>query len=223
MNKERTGGPRGPFISFEGGEGTGKSTQSVELARRLAEAGVTVITTREPGGAPGAEDIRSLLVNGDPDRWTPLSEALLNFAARQNHLTHTIIPALTTGQWVLCDRFVDSTMAYQGMAGGLDEDIIDTLTAMVVGPWIPRLTFIFDLDPKIGLERARLRGDKENRFERKGLAYHETLRQGFLCVAEKHADRCIVIDASASVEMIADQIWHHVQNHFSAELAGLTT
>ena len=215
---EPKGGPHGQFISFEGGEGTGKSTQIAELAGRLTEAGLSVVTTREPGGAPGAEDIRSLLVTGEPDRWSPMSEALLNFAARQNHLVHKIIPALTSGQWVLCDRFVDSTMAYQGMAGGLGEDTIEALTTMVVGPWIPQLTFIFDLDPQIGLERARIRGDGEDRFERKGLAYHETLRHGFLRIAENNPDRCVLIDASGSVDKIADQIWNYVQDRFSTEL-----
>lgn len=207
----------GRFITFEGGEGTGKSTQVAQLARYLTENGKQVEQTREPGGSTGAEDIRALLVSGDPDRWSPLSETLLFYAAREDHLNTVIRPALTQGRWVICDRFSDSTRAYQGAGGGVERTFIDLLDARVVGADVPDLTFVMDIDPRIGLERAGRRNamsDAEDRFENKGGGFHDTLRQEFLLIAENNPDRCVVIDASLSVEDIAAEIQKCLEDRF---------
>ncbi len=197
------------FITFEGGEGSGKSTQIRRLAERLREHGLDVLITREPGGTPEAEAVRSLLVSGDVARWTAKSEALLNYAAREQHLEQVIRPALAQGSTVLCDRFMDSTRAYQGYAGGCDASFIDALEKAVVGETLPGLTLIFDLDPAIGLERARSRCDaaSEDRYERKGLAFHNRLREGFLDILRRNPKRCRLIDASQDVDTVADDVW----------------
>lgn len=197
------------FITLEGGEGAGKSTQIARLADALKAAGHRVTQTREPGGSPGAEAIRALLVTGDADRWTPLGETLLHFAARQDHLERTIRPALARGDFVLCDRFVDSTFAYQGAAQGLDPARIAALSALVVGPTMPDLTFILDLPVETGLARAASRGG-EDRYERMGTAFHEALRETFLARARAEPDRCVIIDATATPDEVARQIWHSV-------------
>ena len=197
------------FITLEGGEGAGKSTQITRLADALKAAGHAVTQTREPGGSPGAEAIRALLVTGEAARWTPLGETLLHFAARQDHLERTIRPALARGEFVLCDRFVDSTFAYQGAAQGLDPASIRALSALVVGPTMPDLTFILDLPVEIGLARAASRGG-EDRYELMGTAFHETLRQTFLTRAKAEPDRCVIIDATAAPDEVARQIWHSV-------------
>ncbi|MGV8995973.1 MAG: dTMP kinase [Parvibaculaceae bacterium] len=200
------------FITLEGGEGAGKSTQIKRLAARLIEAGHKVTVTREPGGSPGAEAIRALLVSGDTARWTPLGETLLHFAARQEHLEATIRPALARGDFVLCDRFVDSTFAYQGAAQGLDSAVIEALAARVIGDTMPALTLILDLPVAIGLARAGTRGG-EDRYERMGVAFHETLRQTFLARAKADPARCKVIDASGNEDTVAQQIWHSVTSY----------
>tara|TARA_R110000868_G_scaffold83126_12_gene234935 strand:- start:1296 stop:1922 length:627 start_codon:yes stop_codon:yes gene_type:complete len=197
------------FITLEGGEGAGKSTQITRLADALKAAGHSVTQTREPGGSPGAEAIRALLVTGEAARWTPLGETLLHFAARQDHLERTIRPALARGDFVLCDRFIDSTFAYQGAAQGLDPAHIAALSELVIGPTMPDLTFILDLPVEIGLARAASRGG-EDRYERMGAAFHETLRQTFLTRARAEPDRCVIIDASAAPDEVARQIWHSV-------------
>lgn len=197
------------FITFEGGEGTGKSTQVKLLAERLRGQGTEVVLTREPGGTPEAEAIRAILVNGNPDSLSPEAEALLNYAARDLHLRQLIRPALEAGQTVICDRFMDSTRAYQSCAGGAKASFIDALEKAIVAKTIPNLTLIFDLDPKLGLERAKSRGG-EDRFERKGLAFHQKLRSGFLDIAAKNPKRCKVIDASQSVETVAQSVWQAV-------------
>jgi dTMP kinase len=194
------------FITLEGGEGAGKSTQMKLLAARLQAAGVDVVTTREPGGTPDADALRSLLVNGEPDRWSPAAEALLNYAARDSHLTQVIRPALAAGRTVVCDRFADSTRAYQGIAGMAGLDLVEQLDRIIVGDTQPDLTLILDLDPAAGLERAGLRGGAD-RFEKKGLAFHEVLREAFLQIARDNPDRCRVIDASLPVDHVAGQIW----------------
>ncbi|MHA1598941.1 MAG: dTMP kinase [Alphaproteobacteria bacterium] len=194
------------FITFEGGEGTGKSTQVKLLGDALAAIGIDAVTTREPGGAPGAEDIRKLLVNGDVGRWSPMSEALLNYAARAEHLQHTIVPALESGQWVISDRFVDSTTAYQGYGHGLDLQILEDLNRVVLGGFKPDLTLVFDLDLDTGLARAASRGDGEDRYERMGRDFHERLRQGFLDIADGQPDRCVLIDATGDIDGIAGQV-----------------
>jgi dTMP kinase len=197
------------FITLEGGEGAGKSTQVKRLAARLVERGHHVTLTREPGGAPGAEIIRNLLVTGEIGRWTPLAETLLHFAAREEHLTHTIRPALTRGDWVICDRFIDSTFAYQGVAQGLQRETIAALGKIVVGADMPGLTLILDLPVDVGLARACKRGG-EDRYERMGSAFHETLRHAFLDIAKAQPERCLVIDAAVDEEEVARQIWHSV-------------
>jgi len=201
----------GCFVTFEGGEGAGKSTQLARLAAKLRSGGKDVVTTREPGGTPGAEAIRDLLVRGDVDRWTPLSEALLNFAARKDHLERLILPALTSGRWVLSDRFADSTMAYQGIAGKAGRSVIAALADMVIGDNGPDLTFMLDLPPDVGLARAAARANHENRFERKGAAFHRALRQAFLDIAADSPDRCLVIDAEQSEDLVAEQVWNAVR------------
>ena len=200
------------FITFEGGEGTGKSTHCRLLAERLRALGQKVTLTREPGGSPAAEQIRGLLVSGDTNRWSAAAEALLNYAARDSHLREAIRPALARSEIVICDRFIDSTRAYQGYAGGCDMGLIDALERMIVGADRPQLTLVFDLDVVQGLERAGRRGTPgEDRFERKGTDFHQRLRDGFLAIAKAEPDRCRVIDASGPVEATADAVWCHVK------------
>jgi len=199
---------RGRFITFEGGEGAGKSTQIRRLAERLSAAGHDVVVTREPGGSPGAETIRDLLVNGATDRWSATTEALLMYAARRDHLERTIRPAIERGATVLCDRFADSTRAYQGAGGQLSLESIAALEgfALDAADW-PDLTLIFDLPVADGLNRAALRGGGEARFEAKGLAFHERLRAGFLAIAEREPQRCAVIDAAAEMDAVTEAVW----------------
>jgi dTMP kinase len=194
----------GKFITLEGGEGAGKSTQARCLAEALVKKGRDVVLTREPGGAPGAEIIRGLLVGGD-QAWDPVTEALLHFAARREHLKDTIRPALVRGAWVVCDRFADSTVAYQGYGLGVDRAIIRRLHRDVVGDTNPDLTLILDIDPADGLVRAgRTRG--HDRYERMDLEFHRRLRAGFLAIARREPDRCVVIDASRDLETIESEI-----------------
>lgn len=199
----------GRFITFEGGEGSGKSTQIRRLADRLQAQGASVRVTREPGGTPEAEAVRALLVSGDVQRWTAKSEALLNYAAREQHLEQVVRPALAQGQMVLCDRFMDSTRAYQGYAGGCDLAFIDALEKAIVGPTRPHLTLIFDIVPETGLARAKARGDAlaEDRYERKGLAFHRKLREGFLDILRRDPKRCRLIDAAQDVDAVAEDVW----------------
>ena len=191
------------FIVFEGGEGAGKSTQVQRLADALRARGQDVVTTREPGGSPGAEAIRALLVSGDTARWTPETEALLINAARGDHLDRTIRPALAKGQWVICDRFADSTMAYQGFGMGVDRAWLEELRKRVVGDTEPGLTLIFDLPVEVGLARAVA----SQRYEKMGRAFHEALRTAFReIVAAKDGRRRIVIDAGKSQDDVARQV-----------------
>ncbi|MBX3447131.1 MAG: dTMP kinase [Parvibaculaceae bacterium] len=199
---------RGRFITLEGGEGAGKSTQVKRLAAKLEAAGHRVVVTREPGGAPGAEAIRELLVKGDPGRWTARTETLLHFAAREEHLERTIRPALARGDWVISDRFVDSTMAYQGAGQGLGGEFIARLRDLVVGADMPDLTLVLDLPPEAGLARAHRRtNDGEDRYERMKLEFHQTLRQAFLDIAKNEPERCAVIDAAQDEDAVAAAIW----------------
>lgn len=200
---------------MEGGEGAGKSTQIRYLADRLRAAGRDVLVTREPGGSPGAERIRGLLVNVGDHQWRPLTEAFLHVAARSEHVATTITPALVAGRWVLCDRFIDSTMAYQGIGMGVGRDVVDILNGLVLGEQRPDLTVILDLPIEVGLARAEARGGPD-RYERMGLAFHRALRKGFLEIAEREPDRCVVIDADATEADIADRVWAVV----SARLIG---
>ena len=209
----------GKFITLEGGEGAGKSTQIRALTERLEACGLSVVTTREPGGSPGSEQIRELLVTGASDRWMPASEALLNYAARAEHLRTTIVPALENNQWVLCDRFADSTMAYQGIAMGLGADFIEMLYQQIVGTHGPDMTVILDLPPAEGLARAAARQEGEDRYEKMDTAFHQTLRQAFLTIARTNPQRCVVIDASVSPAEVTENIWQSVRNKFPDPLS----
>ncbi len=203
------------FISFEGGEGGGKSTQVRLLAERLRGAGREVVSTREPGGSPGAEALRDLLVKGEADRWSPMSETLILYAARRDHVERLIRPALARGAWVICDRFADSTRAYQGAAGGVDPGFIEALERAVLGDTRPNLTLVLDLPAEEGLQRAGRRGDCETRFEQKGRAFHERLRTEFLAIAQKEPDRCVVIDAAPPLQAVQAAIWAAVAERLS--------
>ena len=209
---------KGKFITFEGGEGTGKSTQVVLLGVALRNIDIPVVTTREPGGAPGAEEIRDLLVKGEVNRWTPMSEALLNYAARAEHLDKTVYPALDQNQWVISDRFADSTMAYQGYGHGVDHAALSALGSIVLGEFKPDLTIIFDLGLETGLGRAHARGEGEDRYERMGRDFHERLREGFLKIAAREAERCCVIDASEPINQVAATIRDLVSERFQVDL-----
>lgn len=193
----------GKFITLEGGEGAGKSTQQKRLLAALTAASKDALGTREPGGAAGADEIRALLVNGPAERWDATSEALLMVAARRRHLVETVWPALDAGRWVVCDRFADSTTAYQGYGGGLDRDQLAALHRLIAGDFRPDLTLIFDVPIETGLARAAQRHAGEARFEAKGRDYHERVRQGFLAIAAAEPQRCVVIDASRTVDDVA--------------------
>jgi len=198
---------RGNFISFEGGEGSGKSSQVGRLADRLAAAGLTVVRTHEPGGTEGADAIRQLLVTGSADRWDPVSEVLLHYAARRDHVERVIAPALARGDWVVCDRFADSTMAYQGYGYGLGIELIDTVHRAVLGDFAPDMTIIMDFDPADGLARARARDPDPSRYERFDLAFHRRLRQGFQAIAAREPGRCAVVDAAGSLGAVEAAVW----------------
>ena len=202
---------QGRFITFEGGEGTGKSTQVARLVERLRARDLEVVQTREPGGSSGAEDIRNIALNGDAGRWSPMTETMLMFAARSDHLERTIRPALEAGRWVVCDRFADSSRAYQGVGGGTPAAFIETLDAAIVGETQPDLTLVFDLPVSIGLERAFGRGLFETRFESKGLEFHERLRRGFLDIAGRHPERCAVIDANGDQDTVEARVWAAIE------------
>jgi dTMP kinase len=204
---------RGKFISFEGGEGGGKSTQAARLAGFLKSKGLDIIETREPGGTQQGEDLRDLLVQGDPDRWLPLSELLMMTAARVEHVHRLIEPALAAGKWVICDRFMDSTLAYQGIAGGLGVDMVSQLQAQAVGAAVPDVTFLLDVRAEAGLKRAANRGGAA-RFEKKGAAFHQTLRDGFLAIANENSERVVVVDAEDSFEAVWRQIEQEMARRF---------
>lgn len=198
---------QGRFITLEGGEGAGKSTQLTRLVSRLREGGREVVATREPGGSPGAEAIRALVLQGEADRWSAVTETLLMYAARRDHVERVIRPALARGAWVVCDRFADSTRAYQGAAGGADPALIAALETFVLENTRPDVTLIFDLPVAVGLERAHARAGAELRFESKGQAFHERLREGFLAIARAEPERCAVIDATGSLDQVEERVW----------------
>ena len=204
----------GRFISLEGGEGTGKSTQVRRLAESLQKRGFAVLTTREPGGSSGAEEIRALMVNGEPGRWDAMTETLLAYAARSDHVARTIGPALLAGTCVVTDRFSDSTFAYQGAGRGMDRETIRRIESAVLDDFKPDFTLILDLDVNVGLQRARARGEGEDRFEKFGTEFHERLRQCFLDIARRNPERCRVIDASGSQDEVAAAILKAVTTRF---------
>lgn len=197
---------RGRFITLEGGEGAGKTTQIRRLGERLKGSGIAVTATREPGGSPGAEAIRSLLVTGATDRWDAMTEALLLAAARRDHVLRTIRPALERGDWVVSDRFADSTRAYQGAGLGVPEAAIESTIALATDGLSPDLTIILDLPVADGLARAGLRPDAAQRYERMSLALHERIRGRFLAIAQAEPARCIVVDARGDEAAVAGRI-----------------
>lgn len=205
------------FITFEGGEGTGKSTQCRLLADRLVQRGHKVVVTREPGGSPGAEAIRHVLLSGAAQPLGPDAEALLFAAARDDHLRTTIRPALASGAWVICDRFADSTRVYQGAAGKVSPQIIDGLERIVVGPTRPNLTCILDLPPDVGLARAATRRgtDSVDRFEGEAIEFHERLRKAYRILATRDPQRCVVVDAKGDPKTVSDLVWAIVSSRFA--------
>lgn len=207
---------RGRFISFEGGEGAGKSTQVKRLVARLEARGHEVVMTREPGGSPGAESIRDLVLRGDADRWSPVTETLLMYASRRDHIERVIRPALARSAWVVCDRFADSTRAYQGAAGGTDPGLITALETYILEDIRPDLTLVFDLPADVGLARAHARAGAEMRFESKGMAFHERLREGFRAIAVAEPNRCVVIDAAADMNSVEAAVWRTVTERLAA-------
>lgn len=212
---------KGGFITLEGGEGAGKSTQIQRLAAALKRSGLPVITTREPGGSPGAEAIRSLLVEGAVDRWDAITELLLHYAARRDHLAQTILPALQSGTWVICDRFADSTMAYQGYGLSLGRDVVEHAHALAVGDTRPDLTVILDVPLDVGLARAQERdGTDANRYERMDRDFHQRIRDGFLDIAKREPERCVVIDATADADAVHARIADAAKQRLGLSLEG---
>ena len=209
----------GRFITLEGGDGTGKSTQIAMLAARLREAGHTVVETRDPGGTEGAEVIRNLVLTGDPDRWDAMTSALLHFAARRDYVERLIRPALKRGEWVISDRFADSTIVYQGVAGGAGAGAIRALWQTALGEFKPDLTLVIDLPVEAGLERANGRmqriedsSSREDRYEKMGGDFHEIVRKAFLDIAAEEPGRCALINGSKDVDTVHEQIWAAVSD-----------
>jgi dTMP kinase len=200
---------RGRFITFEGGEGTGKSTHAAMLAHRLKSLGIGVLLTREPGGSPGAEIIRHVILSGAAKPLGAETEAILFAAARDDHVSTSIQPALESGTWVLCDRFVDSTRIYQGVVGQVDPRLIHALERITIGDMKPDLTLILDVPAEAGLARASKRRGAAgaDRFEGEALGFHEKLRAAYRQLATHEGDRCVLIDATAPREKVAEQIW----------------
>jgi dTMP kinase len=215
---------RGKFVTFEGGEGTGKSTQAAALAQRLESLGIAVVTTREPGGSPGAEIIRHVLLSGAAKPLGAEAEAMLFAAAREDHVRYTIEPALAAGKWVVCDRFADSTRVYQGALGHVDERLIKSLERVSIGDLLPDLTLILDLPVEEGLERrAQRRGNAvPDRFEAEDVKFHEKLRQAYLALAAQEPQRCVVIAASGAMENVAKEIWAAVDSRLDPAVAPLS-
>ena len=209
---------RGRFITFEGGEGTGKSTHSTLLADRLKAAGTSVVLTREPGGSPGAEVIRHVLLSGVAKPLGIEAEALLFAAARGDHVRNTIEPALAQGVWVVCDRFLDSTRVYQGSLGHLDPLFIRALERVTIGDLKPDLTFVLDVPAEIGLARAsKRRGERvADRFEAESRAFHEALREAYREIVAAEPARCVAIDATEPKAAVAERIWKTVSERLDS-------
>lgn len=201
---------RGKFIAIEGVDGAGKGVQSRLLRDGLQAANVPVILTREPGGSPGAEEIRELIVKGATDKWDSMTELLLIYAARRSHLQQTIWPALANGTWVISDRFADSSRAFQGIAGGLGLDVVERIHREVVGDFVPDLTLVLDLDAAASLARTQKRGGNEDRFEKKGEDYQRKVRDGFRSLAARSPATHHLVDAARSVEEVAQAMFNVV-------------
>jgi dTMP kinase len=212
---------QGKFITFEGGEGTGKSTHAAMLARRLESLGVAVLLTREPGGSPGAEVIRHVLLSGAAKPFGPEAEAILFAAARDDHLQCTILPALSAGKWVVCDRFADSTRVYQGILGKLDQRLIKALERVSIGTLSPDLTFVLDVPVALGQDRTARRraGGNPDRFEAEKTEFHENLRQAYLALAASEPERCVIVDASGAKDDVAKRIWATVNSRLNPAMA----
>lgn len=212
---------RGHFITFEGGEGSGKSTHAATLAQRLKSLGVGIVLTREPGGSAGAEIIRHILLSGIAKPLGAETEAILFAAARDDHVRNIIVPALEAGQWVICDRFIDSTRVYQGVLGQVDGKLIRGLERVTVGAAMPDLTFILDVPAKIGMARAKSRRgqDVADRFEAESIAYHEALRKAYLTLAANEPERIIVVDGRAPRDVVAQRIWETVEQRLKPDQA----
>jgi dTMP kinase len=211
----------GRFITFEGGEGAGKSTQVARLAERLRLLGYEVVETREPGGSPGAEAMRHLLLNGVAKPLGTEAETMLFAAARDDHMVTTIRPALERGAWVICDRFIDSTRVYQGALGNVDPRLIRSLERVIVGENMPDLTLVLDVSPEVGLARVHKRGEDTNRFEAEDMDFHRQLRAAYHDIAEQEPQRCVLVDAGATADVLAVRIWMIVSDRLLRPLRGL--
>lgn len=207
------------MIVIDGVDGSGKGVQTRRLLQSFVDAQLPAILTREPGGSPAAEDIRELLVTGEPEKWDDMTELLLMYAARRAHLRDTVWPALDAGQWVISDRYADSSRAFQGIAGNLGLDMVERIHRISVGNFEPALVLILDLPEKIALERAGARGGGEDRFEKKGDDYHKRVREAFLQIAAGDADRYRIIDGSVSIGEVSRSIIEQVNRHFGLRLA----
>ncbi len=212
---------RGRFITFEGGEGTGKSTQASLLAKRLRAFAISVVQTREPGGSLGAEIIRHVLLSGAAKPFGPDAEAVLFAAARADHIETTIRPALVRGSWVVCDRYIDSTRVYQGSLGQVDPRLIRGLERITAGDLVPDVTFILDVDPRVGLARAaaRRKAAQPDRFEQETIDFHQRLRQAYRDIAAANAQRCVLIDAQGTADAVAEAIWKVVDRRLDPSMA----
>lgn len=210
---------RGKFITLEGGEGAGKTTQAKKLASALEAAGIEAVLTREPGGTFGAEAIRKLVLDGTKDRWSGMTELLLMYAARVDHVERLIKPALERGAWVISDRFADSSAAYQGYARGVGADRVEGVHAAVMGGFEPDLTILFDIDPIIAMKRVETRGEDLSRFDTESMAFHNTLRDAFLSIAKKNKDRIYVLDAGAKRDAVQTNLFYAITQKFP-QLAG---
>lgn len=208
----------GKFISFEGGEGCGKTTQLKLLAETLREKAIELITTRELGGTPGAEALRPVMQSGDVDRWDAISEALIVYAGRHDHTVRKIRPTLEAGQWVLTDRYFDTSWVYQGYAAGQPIENVQAIQRIAIGDFKPDLTLVFDIDVETGLARAMhdaaQRVEENTRFERKGHAYHQRVRDGFLTILKDNPDRCVRIDAAGTIDEVRARVWQVVSERF---------
>ena len=198
------------FISFEGGEGSGKSTQIKILAKKLSKK-YKVVVTREPGGTPEAEKIRKLLVKDRGQKWSTVVEILLLYAARKDHIDRVILPNLKKGYWVLCDRYIDSTFAYQGIKKDVNIKLIKDLNKAIIGGLIPSLTFYLDIDPLIGLKRSKRRSNNETRYENLSIQYHKKIRSAFLKIAKKNKKRVKIIDGNHDKVAVSDNIWDKIK------------